>query len=92
MTAFYFLILARIILDFLDWFQPKPIWDVLYIFFFMIVGILLLIGHKPELPPSSDGWFFIAFGVGWGLFVYLRSAGLVGKSRKGVPQKDNQEQ
>jgi len=81
--ALYFLIFIRVLLDFVGFYKPNPVWDFLYIILFFIFGIVLLAGHKPDIPPTPDGWIFIGIGVIWGLFTYLKSTGMIAKKNNG---------
>lgn len=72
-TILIVLILSRIALDFFGWFQPKAIYDILYIILFLSGGTLLLVGYKQEVPSSPLGWIFIAIAAVWGLYMYLKA-------------------
>lgn len=48
------IILARVLFDFVSAFRPKPIYDVIYIFLLIFVGISLL---QDSTRDSKDLWF-----------------------------------
>lgn len=88
-SAFYFLIAVRIILDFLGFFKPRPMWDVLYIILFFGAGAMFIIGDQPDIPSSRYGWLLIAIGVIWGLLLYIKQVKGVAKPKSDTVPKES---
>ena len=76
-----FLILLRVVVDLLQFYKPKPIWDVFYVAILLIGGVIFTAGHKPDLQPTPEGWILVLIGVVWGIFLFLKASGKLSKAK-----------
>ncbi len=60
-TIFTALVLLRFLLDYLTIKHPKLLYDCIYNFFILAVGVLFVVGYFPILQPDRSGWILIAF-------------------------------